>query len=200
MRKTIIVSTTAALVLGLASVNLVAQRQQGAGRSEGRERPGVEAGDTQRGPRRGGPDGAGPGLRGGRFGGGPLAFGMLPGALGLTAEQRTKVRDIAQDARTKSAPLAGDLRTAEVALRGALFAETRNDAAVRDAAAKVTELRQQIADIRLNASASIADMLTPEQRENVRAGVRRGPGDPRSDRGGPGRGGPGRRPAPPAGN
>jgi len=188
MRKTIIVSTTAALVLGLASASLVAQRQPGPGRGEGRDRPGVEAGDNQRGPRRTGPDGAGPGVRGpGRFGGG-FGFGVPPGALDLTADQRTKVRDIVQSAGTKSAPLAGELRTAEASLRTALFAETRSDADVREAATKVIELRQQMADIRISTSASIADVLTPEQREKVR-----------SVRGGPGRG-PGRRPAPTTGD
>ncbi|MCC7042411.1 MAG: Spy/CpxP family protein refolding chaperone [Acidobacteria bacterium] len=190
MRKIIILSTAAALVVAFASADLFAQRQGGPGRSEGRDgRPNLQAGDNQA-PRRGGPGGPGR-AGGGRFGGGPGMAG-LGRNLDLTADQRTKVQEIVRGSRDKVGPIADQLRVAQNNLRRELFADQKDDARVKELASTVTELRKQMADIRISTSASIAELLTPEQREKMRVGEGRGPG---AGRGGPGRG-PGRGPGP----
>jgi Spy/CpxP family protein refolding chaperone len=182
MRKVIILSTAAALVIGLASASLFAQGRGGPGRGEGRDgRPNVQAGDNQ-GSRRGGP--GGPGRRGGRFGGGPGMIG-LGRNLDLTADQRTKVQELMRGSRDQAGPIVDQLRVAQNNLRRELFADTTDEVKVKEFTAKVTELRSRMADIRISASASIAEVLTPEQREKMRVGVGRGPG---AQRGGPGRG------------
>jgi Spy/CpxP family protein refolding chaperone len=177
MRKIIMLSTAAAFVVALASATLVAQRPGGQGTGG---RTGV--GDNQ-GPRRGGPGQ----FRGGGFGAGP-GFGVLGRDLELTPEQRTKVRDIVTGSRDKAGPIADQLRLAQNELRRELFADTKNQSAISELSGKVAELRAQIADFRTSVSASIAELLTPEQREKVRAGAGRSPG---MGRGAPGRG-PGR--------
>jgi Spy/CpxP family protein refolding chaperone len=182
MRKVIILSTAATLVIGLASASLFAQGRGGPGRGEGRDGgPNVQAGDHQ-GPRRGGP--GGPGRPGGRFGAGPGTIG-LGRHLDLTADQRTKVQELMRGSRDKAGPILDQLRVAQNDLRRELFADTSDEVKVKEFSAKVTELRNQMADIRISTSASIAEVLTPAQREKMRVGVGRGPG---AGRGGPGRG------------
>lgn len=182
MRKVIILSTAAALVVALASAELFAQRQGGPGRGDGRDgRPNVQASDGQ-GPRGGDPNGRARLGGGGRVGGGPM-MGGFGRNLGLTDDQRTKVREIVGGSRAKVGPIAGELRLAQDNLRRELFADVKDDAQVKALTAKVTELRTQMADIRISTSASIAELLTPEQREKMRA-AGFGPG---AERGGPGR-------------
>jgi Spy/CpxP family protein refolding chaperone len=187
MRKIIIFSTAAALVAALASADLFAQRQGGPRRDEGRDgRQTLRTGDDQ-GPRRGGP--GGPARSGGRFGGGP-GITPLGRDLDLTADQRVKVRELVRGSRDKVGPLADELRVAQNNLRRELLDDQKDDTRVKELMSKVTELRTQMADIRISTSASIAELLTPEQRAKMRDGVGRGPG---AGRGGPGRGpGPGR--------
>ncbi|ODS58695.1 MAG: hypothetical protein ABS36_03980 [Acidobacteria bacterium SCN 69-37] len=166
MRRIIVFSTALVVAAALASATLSAQRPAGPNRGDDRSMgPRARMAQAWRG--------AGPG------------DARVPRGVTLTSEQRTKVQDLARDARTKTQPLAGDLRAAEQALRAAIFADTQDEAAVKAAAATVAQLRQQLADIRLNTSTAIAAVLTPEQREQVRVGARRGPD---AERGGPGRG------------
>lgn len=195
MRKLILVSTAAVMAIGLTSATLDAQQRGPRGR--GSEPPAVAAGENQRDPRPGNRE-TNPRFQGpNRPAVGLLLPGVRAGRLDLTAEQRDKLRDILADVRTKTAPVRSELRKAEGELRATLFAETRNDAGVREAAAKVAELRNQMTDIRITASAAVAEVLTPEQREQLRSVPERRVG-PRSDRG------PGnrmmRRPAPASGD
>jgi Spy/CpxP family protein refolding chaperone len=177
MRKVIILSSAAALVVALASAELFAQRQGGPGRGDGRDgRPNVQASDGQ-GPRGGDPNGRA------RLGGGGPMMGGFDRNLDLTDDQRANVREILGGSRVKVGPIAGELRLAQDNLRRELFADVKDDAKVKALTAKVTELRTQMADIRISTSASIAELLTPEQREKMRA-AGFGPG---AERGGPGR-------------
>ena len=180
MRRLILVSTTVALAMGLTVASLDAQ-QPGPPRN-GSERPGRQPGETPRGPRQGGPD-VNPRLQGLDLAGtGLLLPGVHVGRLELTADQRSKLRDVLDEVRTKITPVRDELRKAEAHLRAALLAETRNDAGVREAATRVAQLRQQMTDIRITASASVTDLLTPEQRERLRSAPER-PAGSRNQRG-----------------
>ena len=166
MRRIIVFSTAVVMSATLASATLSAQRPAGPNRGDDRSMgPRARMAQTWRG--------AGP------------SDGLVPRGVTLTSDQRTKVQDLARDARAKTQRLTDDLRAAEQALRAAVFADTQDAAAVKTAAATVAQLRQQLADIRLDTSTAIAAVLTPEQREQVRVGARRGPA---VERRGPGRG------------
>ena len=186
MRKVFILSTVAAVALGLASADLLAQRPGGDG-GNGRGRAGVQ---TER-PGARGPAGFMGRFRGGSLGAGPVA-GMRLRGLDLSDEQRTKVQTIVADSRESASPVAEELRTARRSLQQAIFAERPDAGAVQALTTRVIELERQLADIRIDTSTAIAEVLTPQQRETLRDGV--GPGRGAAARGGPGRG-PGRGPA-----
>lgn len=174
MRK-FIISFSAAAVVVAASATLVAQRPD---RPERGPRPEVSA---EQGPRRGGggrvgPDRPGPGGPAGMLGLGPR--------LNLTEEQRAKVETIVRDSRDKTGPIADELRLTQSTLRRELFADQRNSGRITELSNKVAQLEKQLADARLQTSLAISDLLTPEQRQQMRAGVGAG----RGGFGGPGRG------------
>ncbi len=92
----------------------------------------------------------------------------LPDGLNLTDAQRTQTRALMLKARDQVAPLVDQLQLARKDLRRAIFADKRDSGAVKDLTGKVDRLRQQIADIRLEARTAMAALLTPEQRQQMR--------------------------------
>lgn len=180
MRKLLMLLTAGVAVIGLsvASVDLVAQRDGGPGSGSGgpgRGGPGrgpavnAQAGapDANRpdGPRRVG--------RAGRGGQAPLLeFGRN---LNLTEEQRTKVQALTRSAREKVAPLTDELGLAERTLHRELYADKADTKKIADVSARIATLRKQIQDIRISTATSVAEVLTPDQRQQVRVGQGRGP-------------------------
>jgi Spy/CpxP family protein refolding chaperone len=189
----------AVAAIALTSVFAVAQ----GGRPQGQpgERPSVQAdrpgpreqidGRGEMGPRSRGPRGGafGPGPRDGN----PGALGPRRGfpALDLTEDQRTAITSLERASRDQAAPLQDELQFTRRTLHRELFADKRDNGKVSGLAAKIATLEKQLADIRIKSTTAMADLLTPEQRETLRAaeggrgggGFGRGPG--RGGRGGP---------------
>jgi Spy/CpxP family protein refolding chaperone len=158
MRKHILLGG-AAVVAVVLSLGTAADAQRGGGRGPAAGEPGVT--------------GAQP--RGGR---GQLAApeARLARQLDLTAEQREAVGAILRASRDRTAPLVDQLRLAQQNLRRAVFADTRDEAAVAALSNEVASLQQQIADLRLEAQAGVSAELTEEQRIRMRAAPARGRG------------------------
>lgn len=171
MRKLLITITVAAMTMAAVATG---HAQRGGGPA------GDDAGPVARQGGPGGrPGGGGPGFRQmrGRLNGGRL------GGLDLTDEQRTQTRALILKARDQAAPLVDQLQLARKDLRRAIFADKRDSGAVKDLTGKVARLRQQIADIRLEARTAMAALLTPEQRQQMRARpMRPGGAGPRGSR------------------
>jgi Spy/CpxP family protein refolding chaperone len=96
--------------------------------------------------------------------------------LNLTAEQRSKIADVQRAAREQSAPVEAELRTTERSLHRELFADSRDSAKIAGLSAKVSTLRQQLADAHVRTSTAISDVLTAEQRASIREREARGRG------------------------
>ena len=90
-------------------------------------------------------------------------------ALGLDQSQREKFAAIMRTMDGASAPLLDELQKTRDDLRHAAFADERNEKDTKKLAEKVTSLEKQLLDIELKADADLAAMLTPEQRDKMRA-------------------------------
>lgn len=160
MRKSIIFTAcVVAATFFVSSAALEAQRPGGPGRGgpgPGVGAPGPGAGGGQRMGR-----GAGrrPGLR-------LMAMGRQ---LDLTEEQRSAIRGIREGMRAEVAPMAKALRATAQELRAARQATPADAAKVSELRAKATSLRQQLGEIRAKMRPSVIDVLTPEQKEKLRA-------------------------------
>jgi Spy/CpxP family protein refolding chaperone len=190
MRRLIILSSSVAVAALLGITVLDAQRPRG-GDPAGRQAAVDQRGDRQ-GPAsmRGGRGDrgrmAGPAGQAGRRGGPAFGPGLRLGpGLELTDEQREAVQAAERSARDASAPVADELQVARRALHRAVFADTRDDAAVGELAAKVAALENQLAALHLTSQVALADLLTDEQKQAVRTRTGRGPGGAAR---GPGRG------------
>lgn len=172
MRRFIVLSSIVAIALAGGVSVLDAQGRGGANRDAVRgDRPAV-ANPGQRG---GMANRVGPALRGD----GPIGFGIRARNLDLTEEQRTEVETLTRAARDRSGPIADELRLATSNLHRAIFADTHDGASIAELNTQASALRQQLADIRLETATSVAALLTPEQREQVRVGpAGRGRGAP----------------------
>jgi Spy/CpxP family protein refolding chaperone len=106
-----------------------------------------------------------PGMMGGGFGpGGPLA------ALNLTTEQQDKVLAIQEENRRRNWDTMGKMRAETFELRRMFNGGQQLDAnAIAEQQKKVDELRRQVLRSRVEAHNQIAQVLTPEQREQLRA-------------------------------
>jgi Spy/CpxP family protein refolding chaperone len=105
----------------------------------------------------------------GRFmGGGPR--GMLPGVrnLDLTDAQREAIRDIAKQNRGKGSAMAEQLVAARSALQEAVTDDVVNESLIRALAADVANLEADAAVQRAHANAQILQLLTPDQRAELR--------------------------------
>ena len=148
----------AALVLSLGALPLMAQGQRGPG-----------------GP--GGPGGQG---RGGP--GGPM--GILPGLnqVGLTDAQREQIRGILDADRQGGTDPAEKGRHAEQALMTAVLADVPNAQAIDAAKAALNAARTAELDHRTELMLKVAQVLSPEQRQQLAQLPPPGPG---RGRGGP---------------
>ncbi|MEO8480614.1 MAG: Spy/CpxP family protein refolding chaperone [Acidobacteriota bacterium] len=163
MRKLLMMMLATTMAVAMAAGTGFAQRGGGPPEGSGAPRAGQPGGDG--GPGRvGRPGRPGPGARGGRFGRG----GQL-GGLDLSDNQRTQARGILLKSRDEAAPVVDQLQLARKELRREIFADNRDGGKIKDLSAKVDSLQKQVSEIRLKARTSIAGLLTPEQRMQMRA-------------------------------
>ncbi|OGA14527.1 MAG: hypothetical protein A3H32_08000 [Betaproteobacteria bacterium RIFCSPLOWO2_02_FULL_63_19] len=130
------------------------------------------------GPRMRGGHGPGPGYGAQRFGpgermGGGRGAGRMLGrmarALGLSEDQRAKVRRIMEDTRRKNWDVIGQIRSERFNLREMMRADKVDPDAAVEQKRKIDDLRRQIMRARLDARNQVLALLTPEQREKARA-------------------------------
>ncbi len=100
--------------------------------------------------------GQGGGQGGRRGGGGPMA--------NLSDEQREALRTLSQDTRE----LNTKLTEARKELNGAVYAETVNEASIREKSAAVAKIEADIAVARAKGFAKIRDKFTAEQIESLK--------------------------------
>jgi periplasmic protein CpxP/Spy len=131
------------------------------------------------GPRQGGP--------------GPAGFVGPLQRLGLTAAQRDQVKSIVDSHADELKALAERGRTAHAGLREAVDADAVNDAAIRQKSAEVAAVQADMAVARAHVRAEVLQVLTAEQREQLKKlaadRAARGPAGRRGS-GGPGPGAP----------
>ena len=164
-------ATIAVITLAFAGVHA-----QNAGGGQG---PAMRGG---RGGPQGGPGGAGRGV--GRFGGpggpmGPLGLNRLD----LSDAQRDQVRSLVESRRDETKGLADRARSAHDALQAAVTADTFDEGAIRAHSAEVASVEADMAVARARLHADILQILTAEQRTQLKAlqaqmkerGDRRGP-------------------------
>jgi protein CpxP len=89
--------------------------------------------------------------------------------LGLSAEQKGKVKEIFEKNRKEAQPLRKELMTAKRELRGLAMAEKSDEAAIRAQAAKLAGIEADMAIHRAGVSGQIRAILTPEQLGKFRA-------------------------------
>lgn len=105
--------------------------------------------------------------------GGPMAGGrrgMLAGLrqLELTDAQREQIREISDQNRADGRALAEGLRAAREALNEAVTADVVNESTIRGLVAQVAPLEADVAVQRAYANAQILQVLTPDQRAELR--------------------------------
>lgn len=186
----------AAVIFGVAANPAVAQPGPGGGPGYGRG-PGAtgEYGGPGNGPGYGrGPgmmgDYGGPGYgRGPRGGGGGYGPGMMwgeggygagPGMMGggnfaglnLSADQKAKVTPIQRDTRRKMWALMGKMMESQYALQDLYDADKQDAAAINKQYKEIEDVRKQLVDTSVDAHNRINEILTKEQREQVREGGR----------------------------
>jgi Spy/CpxP family protein refolding chaperone len=94
--------------------------------------------------------------------------GLPLGRLGLTEEQRTRVRELTQSRREELQAIGERERTAREALRQAVTAETVDEGLVRARAAELAVVEADAAVAQARLYAEIFQMLTPEQQTRAR--------------------------------
>lgn len=165
MRKLLMMATATVMTVTMAAATGYAQRGNGPAGP-----PPPDGGGMPRAARPGPPGRPRTGMQGPGGPGGPAgAIGGALGRLNLTDEQRAQARDILLKSRDEAAPLADQLQLARKDLRREIFADKRDSGKLKELSAKVDSLRKQVSEIRLNARGSIAGLLTPEQRLQMRA-------------------------------
>lgn len=102
------------------------------------------------------------------MGGGPRE--MLPGLrnLDLTDDQREAIRDIAEQNRDNGSTMVEQLGVARAALREAVMDDVVNESLIRARAADVAGLEADAAVQRAHVNAQILQVLTPDQRAELR--------------------------------
>ena len=105
----------------------------------------------------------------GRFTGGGLR-GMLPGLrdLDLSDAQREAIRNIAEQNRSEGSGMAEQLGPARAFLHEAVMADVVNESTIRARAADVARLEADAAVQRAYVNAQIWQVLTPDQRAELR--------------------------------
>jgi Spy/CpxP family protein refolding chaperone len=121
--------------------------------------------------------GMGPGMMGGY---GP-GYGMGPGMMGgygagpgsvlnLTEEQRRKVAKIQDDVRRRHWELMGKMHDEQAQMNELYYSDKPDDAALSKGYRRMSELRNQMFDLSLNAQKQIEAVLTKEQRDMLKRG------------------------------
>jgi Spy/CpxP family protein refolding chaperone len=109
----------------------------------------------------------GPGYgRGQGYGmGAGMGRGYGPGSdIDLSAEQRSKIAKIQNDARHKQWELMGKMQDAQAQMNEQYYSDKRDDAALSKNYRKITELRHQMFDLSLSTRKQTDAVLTKEQR------------------------------------
>jgi len=153
MRTALILATTLALASPLAGAQGYGQGMMGQGMM-GQGMMGQGMGPGMMG------QGMGPGMMGGQ--GGMLA------ALNLSDAQREKVLAIQEEHRTKNWAAMGEMRAEQYKLRSLYGAEKLDADKISEQQKKVDELRRQMLKSRVAAHNQVAEVLTPEQRKELR--------------------------------
>jgi len=107
------------------------------------------------------PYGMGPG---GGYGPG---YGML-GQLNLTSEQWSKINAIHEEQAKKQWDLAAKMRDEAFKLQGLMSAEKRDRSAINNQYGKLQDIRRQRFQARLEAQEKVDDVLTKEQKSQLR--------------------------------
>jgi len=122
--------------------------------------------------RPGGPGGFG---RGG-FGGPMGMLPMLGRALNLTDAQRDQIKAIADSHKDEWKALADRERTARTALMTAVTADTIDEAAIRQKSSDVAAVEADAAVARAHAHAEVVQILTADQKAQLKTLTEKGPG------------------------
>jgi len=142
----------------------------------------------------GGYGGMGPGMMGGGYGMGPgmmMGYGALNG-LDLSDEQRAKIDKIFDAERKQHWSVMGKMMDEQSKLRDLYAQETPDPKKVGAVYGEMAKLRQQMIETHVQASNEMQQVLTKEQREQLRQWNRGGWGwGPRAPAGKPGAPGPG---------
>jgi len=117
------------------------------------------------------PHGWGMGFGRGRMGAGMMAFRDLD----LSTEQRDRIRDI-RDKQTRSAIRArADMRIAQLDLMKLMRADNPDRRAIDSQIEKIGGMRTSMQKARIGTMFEIRNVLTPEQRQQLREGRDQGP-------------------------
>lgn len=127
-----------------------------------------------------GPGGSGPGYRGGfgmmggpGMGAGMMGYGIVSpralAALDLTEPQRKQIVSVQDEARKKNWTAMGAMQDEMVKVRDAFWAgEKRDRAAILAGNKRMFEIRQQMLENSLDAADRIDQILTPQQRAQLK--------------------------------
>lgn len=96
-------------------------------------------------------------------------IGKIAEKLGLSAEQKTKVKEIFEKNQKEAQPLRKELISAKRGLKELSMAEKTDEAAIRAQAAKLAGIQADMAIHRARVNGQIRAILTPEQLEKFRA-------------------------------
>jgi protein CpxP len=114
--------------------------------------------------------GMGPGMMHGGGAGAMRGHGQrMARALGLTDDQRAKVRQIMEDTRRKNWDALGQIRSERFKLTEMLRGDKVDPNAAVEQKSKIDVLKRQVMRARLEARNQVLALLTPEQREKARA-------------------------------
>jgi Spy/CpxP family protein refolding chaperone len=123
----------------------------------------------------GGP-GMGPGMTGRHHGGPGMGPGMMQGrgefmarALGLSEDQRAKIRGIFEETRRKNWGTIGQIQSERFALQELMRGDKVDPGAAVEQKRKIDDLKRQVMRVRLEARNQVLAVLTPEQQEKARA-------------------------------
>ena len=191
MKSRFVVAALAAACLSTAAAAQMGQGM-GPGMTGGRGMgPGMAAGDADcpmgagkmGGHRMGGHMKGGGMMGGGMMGGGMMGGGMMGGgmmgghrmggagpleALGLSDEQQGKVRDIQRDLQKQHHALMGSMMELRWQSEDNAKSATFDEAAARKHYDAVAALQKRMFETRMEAQKRIQDVLTKEQREQLR--------------------------------
>ncbi len=144
----------------------------GMGMGPGMMGPGMMGGQGMMGPGMMGGQGTGPGMMGPGMGQGMMGPGMGQGMmapdLDLSDEQRSQINKIRTDARKKQLDLAKQMRSEQRKLQALYDTDKPDREAIRAQRKKIQDLQLQVMQNHMTAHNEMDDVLTDEQREQLR--------------------------------